>query len=104
MNKIEYQVVISSMEKNKVGKRDRGVCVCVRCVSSLKRVVREALSEKVAFEQRPDLGVEVGRHVDGSGYLCEFVYMCLLTPKVLNQNNFFTIIMSFVVHFQSNTT
>ena len=31
MNKIEYQVVISSMEKNKAGKGDRGVCVCV-CV------------------------------------------------------------------------
>ena len=29
MNKIEYQVVISSMEKNKAGKGDRGVCVCV---------------------------------------------------------------------------
>ena len=29
MNKIEYRVVISSMEKNKAGKGDRGVCVCV---------------------------------------------------------------------------
>ena len=63
MNKIEYQVVISSMEKNKAGKGDRGVCVCVCvrvCVSILKRVIREGLSEKVTFEQRPDLGVEVG--------------------------------------------
>ena len=80
MNKIEYQVVISSMEKNKAGKGDRGVCVCVCvrvCVSILKRVIREGLSEKVTFEQRPDLGVEVGRHVDVCGYVREFMYMCL---------------------------
>ena len=74
------------------------------CVSILKRVIREGLSEKVTFEQRPDLGVEVGRHVDVCRYLREFMYMCLRMLKVLNQNNFFTIIMSFVVHFQSNIT
>lgn len=51
--------------------------MCVVCVSILKKVIRQGLSEKVTFEQRPDLGVEVGRHVDVSVYLCEFVYMCL---------------------------
>ena len=41
------------MEKNKAGKGDR--CVCVRVhVSILKRVIREGLSEKVTFEQRPE--------------------------------------------------
>ena len=64
------------MEKNKAGKGDRCVCVRVR-VSILKRVIREGLSEKVTFEQRPDLGVEVGRHVEVCGYLHEFMYVCL---------------------------
>lgn len=51
------------------------MCVCV-CVSILKRVIREGLSEKVTFEQRPDLGVEVGRHVKSVG-ICMNLCICV---------------------------